>query len=215
MAGSGQGASINRHTGVKPGRAAAVFTLAVVASCGGRVEPPTPDQPQALPPDLSGAAVMVLPAQPAPGIPASGDPVPGLDGEIAFWLAEKAPRVSWTFPPELDRALARTPSMEVRIRALAVSSFHRGEVRRIGDPLFGDLRGLGALVGSRFALVPVAAGWRPDTSGSGRVEIRTALIDTHGGRVLWSGVVAGERGPEGSRETAASAAEALATLIGR
>lgn len=199
----------------RPRRALALLVLAVQASCSGRALPPTPDQPQPLPPDLSGAAVMVLPAQPAPGMPATEDPVPGLDDEIAFWLNEKAPRVSWTFTPELDRALARTPSMEVRIRALAVASFHRGEVRRIGDPLFGQLRGLGALVGSRFALVPVAAGWQRDTTGSGRVEIRAALIDTQGGRVLWSGVVAGDRGPEGSRETVASAAEALATLIGR
>jgi hypothetical protein len=157
---------------------------------------------------------MVLPAQPAPGVPGSGEPVPGLDPEIAYWLAQKAPRVNWIFPPELDRALARTPSMEVRIRALNVAAFQAGEVRTIGDPLFGDLRTLGALVNARFALVPVAAGWVP-AGGSGRVEIRAALIDTLGGRVLWFGVVAGAAGAEGSRGTAASAAEALAGLIGR
>lgn len=189
--------------------------LAMVAACGGKAAPPTPEQPQAVPPDLSGADVMVLPAQPAPGLAATLEPVPGLDREIAFWLEEKAPRVHWVMPPALERALARTPSMTVRIRALAVSSFHRGEVRTIGDPLFGDLRGLGALVGARFALIPVAAAWMPDEGGSGRVEVRAALIDTHGGRVLWTGVVAGAKGPEGSPGTVASAAEALAGLIGR
>jgi hypothetical protein len=191
------------------------FALALALACGGRAKPPSPDQPQPWPPDLSGADVMVLPAQPAPGVPPAAEPVPGLDREIAFWLGEKAPRVHWIFPPEMERALARTPSMEVRIHALAVSSFHRGEVKTIGDPLFGDLRSLGALVNGRFALVPVAAGWVPDSTGAGRVELRTALIDTHGGRVLWFGVVAGQAGARGSPETAASAAEALAGLIGR
>lgn len=192
-----------------------LFLLVLLAACSGRKPPPSPDQPQLLPPDMSGASLMVLPAQPAPGLPPGSEPVPGLDREIAYWLAQKAPRVKWVFPPAIERALARTPSMEVRLNALAVGSFHRGEVRVIGDPLFGDLRGLGALVNARYALVPVAVGWMPDGTGSGRVEIRAALIDTQGGTVLWFGVVAGEPGPEGRPGTAASAAEALAGLIGR
>ena len=193
----------------------ALLAFALATACGGHAEPPSPDQPQPQPPDLSGADVMVFPAQPAPGLPPTTEPVPGLDREIQFWLTERVPRVHWIFPPEMERALARTPSMEIRIHALAVSSFHRGEVKVIGDPLFGDLRSLGALVNGRFAFVPFAAGWVADDVGTGRVEIRTALIDTRGGRVLWSGVVAGEAGAEGSREVAASAAEALAGLIGR
>jgi len=192
-----------------------VVALALAAACGGRAKPPSPDQAQPLPPDLSGADVMVFPAQAMPGLAPTTEPVPGLDREIQFWLGDQVPRVHWIFPPEMERALARTPSMEIRIHALAVSSFHRGEVKIIGDPLFGDLRSLGALVNGRFALVPVAAGFIPDSAGTGRVEIRTALIDTRGGRVLWFGVVAGEAGVEGSPETAASAAEALAGLIGR
>lgn len=189
--------------------------ILLVAACGGRQAPPSPDQPQPLPPDLTGQTVIVLPAQHGPGGGPAREPVAGLDREISFWLAEQAPRVHWVFPEELDRILARSPSLEIDIRALAVSAFHQVEVRNIGDPLFGDLNRLGALTGARVALVPVAAAWVPDGAGSGRVEISVALIDTRGGRVYWFGALAGQPGPEGSTGVAATAAEALANLIAR
>lgn len=187
----------------------------MLAACGGgRAAPPTPEQTrETRPPDLTGASVMVLPAQAGPGGPVAGEPVPGLDREIAFWLAERAPRVKWVFPPEQERALERSPSLDIDIHALAVSSFHRARVENIGDPLFGDLRALGALVDARFALVPVAAAYVPAATGDGRVEMSVALIDTRGGRVLWFGVVAGDPGPQDASSTAATAAAALAQLI--
>ncbi|MCI0432357.1 MAG: hypothetical protein L0271_01720 [Gemmatimonadetes bacterium] len=156
---------------------------------------------------------MVLPAQHGPGGGVGDEPVPGLDREIAYWLSERAPRVRWIFAQAIESALARNPSLDIRIHALAVQSFHRAEVQNIGDPLFGDLRSIGALVDARFALVPVAAGWVPDRSGNGRAEVRAALIDTLGGRVLWTGIVAGEPGAEGTPAVAATAAQALARLI--
>lgn len=162
---------------------------------------------------MTGATVMVLPAQPGPGGGLAAEPVPGLDREITFWLGERAPRVNWVFPDELERILARTPSLEIDLHALAVSAFHRAQVRNIGDPLFGNLNALGALTNARAALVPVAAAWVPDGQGSGRVEVSLALIDNRTGRVIWFGVAAGEPAPEGSREAAASAAEALAALL--
>lgn len=187
----------------------------LVAACGGRrAEPPSPERPQAPPPDLTGSRVMVLPAQPAAGAATPGEPVPGLDREIAFWLGESAPRIDWVFPPGIRQALARSPSLEIDIDALAVSSFHRARVERIGDPLFGDLRALNALVNARYALVPVAAGYVSDATGGGRVEIHAALIDTIGGRVLWFGAVAGDPAPAGAATGVASAARALAATIG-
>lgn len=190
--------------------------LLLSAACAGRrSEPPTPDEPQRPPPDLSGERVMVLPAQPAAGASPIGVPVPGLDEEIAFWLAESAPRVDWVFPPDIQRALDRSPSLDIRIDALAVSSFHRAQVQRIGDPLFGDLRALNVLVNARYALVPVAAGYVQGTTGEGRVEMHLALIDTQGGAVLWFGAVAGDPGPMGSREVTATAGRELARTLTR
>ena len=161
---------------------------------------------------------MVLPAQAAPASNALPDAeaVPGLDREIAFWLAESAPRVNWVFPPALERALECSPSLGIRLRSLAVASFHRAEVEIIGDPLFGDLRALGALVDARYALLPVSAGYVPaDSAGQGRVELRVALIDTRGGRVLWFGALAGQPGLPENPATVATAAQALARTVAR
>jgi hypothetical protein len=197
-----------------------ILAVAALTACAARAEPPSPDRPAATrPPDLTGASVMVLPAQAAPGAGTLPDaePVPGLDRELSFWLAESAPRVEWVFPPALERALQRSPSLDIRLHALAVSSFHRAEVEIIGDPLFGDLRALGALVDARYALLPVAAAFVPaaDSAGQGRVELRVALIDTRGGRVLWFGALAGQTGPAGSPATVATAAQAVARMVAR
>lgn len=197
-----------------------VLAVAALAACAGRAEPPSPDRPaETRPPDLTGASVMVLPAQAAPGTNTLPDaePVAGLDREVAFWLAESAPRVAWVFPPALERALERSPSLGIRLNALAVASFHRAEVEIIGDPLFGDLRALGALVDARYALVPVTAAFVPAAGGDGRgrVEMNVALIDTRGGRVLWYGAVAGDTAQAGSPTVAATAAQALARAVAR
>lgn len=188
-------------------RAAAVgLAIAAAAACMRR-EPPSAGRPAPAPPDLAGRSVMLLPVQPG-----SGAVPPGLDAELAFWLTERAPGVTWVLPAAIDRALARSPTLGIRPRALAVSSFMRAEVRRIGDPLFGDLRRLGALVQARYALVPVAGAYIPRPEG-GRVEVAAALIDTIGGRVLWFGVVGGEPGDAGSAAVVASAAHALARAL--
>jgi hypothetical protein len=192
-----------------------VAALVLVTACSSRSTPPAADGPATRPPDLTGLRVMLLPAQAAPATAGAEDPVPGLDIELAYWLPDAAPRVEWVFPAEIERALARSPSLRIRIRALAVASFHRAEVRNIGDPLFGDLRSLNALVDARYALLPVAAAWLPQPGGSGRVELQVALIDTVGGGVLWYGAIAGEPGEEGSRAVAASAARALARTLAR
>jgi hypothetical protein len=214
----GAGTNLARLSRVRLGAVAGAVMVLIVAqgACSKRAPPPTPETTaSAPPPSLTGATVMLLPAQPGPGGSIAREPVPGLDAELAFWLAERAPRVSWVFPEEIERILARSPSIEIDLHALAVSSFHAAQVRNIGDPLFGDLNRLGALTNSRAALVPVAAGWIGDGAGSGAVQVSLALIDNRTGRVIWYGVAEGEPGPEGSREVAASAAEAVAALVSR
>src|SRR5690606_41262834 len=131
-----------------------------VGGCGRRPVP-APERPPPRPRDLGGAGVMGLPVQPGGG--GGGGrrtPAPaGLDAELAYWLEERAPRVRWTFPPALEKALVRSPALDIRLRELPVSSFLRMQVERIGDPLYGDLRRLGALADARYALVPVAANY--------------------------------------------------------
>jgi hypothetical protein len=200
--------------------AATLLLLAgTLAGCGGRTLPAADDRLR-LAPDLTGQRVMVLPAQPGAwgGVPVAGatlDPAE-LDAELGFWLTDGAPRVQWVLPPELARALARSPGLGIELGSLAVGSFRRAEVRRIGDPLFGDLRRLSALVDARHALVPVAAAFVEVAGGEGaqgRVEVAAALIDTFTGRVLWFGVVGGEPGRLADGAVIATAARALARAI--
>lgn len=192
-----------------------IILLGVQACAQPRAQPPSPDEPQPRAPDLTGRAVMVLPAQPAPAARrdrVSGEVITGFDAELAYWLEERAPRVRWTFAPELRRTLARNAMLNIDVDALAVGSFHRAQVRNIGDPLLGDLRRLGAVVDARLALVPVAINYVEQAEGA-RGEAAFALIDTYGGRVVWYGVVAGDAGPIDDSETAASLARAAARAL--
>ncbi len=188
----------------------AIAATVVVASlaCAKR-QPPTADAPPPPAPDLTGTTVMLLPAQAGRGI------VPeGLDAELAYWLADRNPGVRWILPQEIDQALARSPGLGIDPRSLPVSIFFRAEVRRVGDPLFGDLRRLGALVDARFALIPVGAGYVPNPEGSsGRVEVAGALIDTLRGTVLWFGIAGGEPGDAGASAVVATAAQAFAQSL--
>lgn len=180
-----------------------------------RQAPPTAESPKARAPSLAGRSVLVLPSQPAPGVPRNartGEVVPGFDAELAYWLEDQGPRVDWTFPPEIRASLARNAMLNIDVDALAVGSFHVAQVKNIGDPLLGDLRRLAALLDARWALVPVAVGYVPRPEG-GRAEAALALIDTYGGQVLWYGVMAGEPGEEGSGEVAASLARVIAQTL--
>jgi len=205
-----------RRAGALAARLAALAALAGPAACAGGRPPPSADRPAPRPPDLAGAAIMVLPVQPGgilPGEAGGGPPAAELDAELAYWLAERGPQVRWVFPPQLERALARSPALQMDLRALAVAGFRRAELRTIGDPLFGQLRALGGLADARFALLPVGAAFRPASGGAGRLELAAALIDTVGGRVLWFGVVAGAPGPPDDPAHAARAAQALARTL--
>lgn len=157
---------------------------------------------------------MLLPAQ-------TNGVLPGLDAELSYWLKERGPRTQWVERPALQRVIDRSPDWSLNLDALAVARFQQAEMQQIGEPLYTDLRRLGALLDVRLALVPVAAGFvrmEPEEGAEqatpmGRVEIAAAVIDTFGGRVLWYGIVAGEPGPGPDRTRVASAARALAQTL--
>ena len=138
-----------------------------------------------------------------------------VETELTFWLPSHAPRVQWVMPAAVERAVQRSPSIDVRPRDLAVGDFVRSRLRQIGDPLFGELRRLAVLLDARYALLPIGGVWIPEQGGGGRIHLAFALIDTMGGRVLWSGVAAGGSGALADPAVAASAAEAVARLIPR
>jgi hypothetical protein len=197
----------------------ALACATILAACAHKAPAlPGPDTPGTPPPDLSSLTVMILPAQAPPrGSTARAglaEPVPGLDSEINFFLTQQAPRVRWVSTEAVKKAAASTRAIGVHPEALSVSQFSSARITRIGDPLWGDLRLLGTLMDARYALLPFAAGFAPDSTGTtGRVEIGVAIIDTGNGNVLWTGYVAGERGAQDAPAVVASAARALAKKI--
>jgi hypothetical protein len=203
--------------------------LLLLAGCARMVAPPSADARQAPFPDIGGRTVMLLPVQaavPVVAAPATADParapVPlppelrtALEAELAYWLPERAARSRWLLPDAIERAVARSPMLDVRLRELTVRDFQRARLESIGDPLYGELRRVGALMDARAALLPIGALWIPEAGGGGRVHLVVALIDTMGGQVIWQGVVAGTAGPLNDASVVASVAEALAGMIPR
>lgn len=201
---SGALRAVRRALRLRPLAVPMVLALALAACAGHGGRPGTPGKPL----DLRGARVMVLPVQAVHGV--TGD----VDGEIAFALRERGPLTAWVFPSELEAALARNRGLGVRLDALPVGIFRRAQVKRVGDPLYGELRRLAALSGADVALVPIEVRVRPGGAGTPpAVEIMTAAIDARLGSVLWFGVVSSpEPGPYGPPPLAL-AADALARAL--
>lgn len=205
-------------------RAAAFLAVAAAAqACGGPSTPPAAGEYLGYVPDLAGARIMVYPVQSPPSLP--GD----ADAELVFALENRAPDVEWVMPTELRRAAAGSPGYDVVVDALPVGMFERAEVRRVGDPLYGNIRRLAALVDADAALIPVAVRYRTapavDSAGAvseatsavphpGRAEVTVALIAVVTGRVIWSGIVGGAPGSPSDPSVLASAMDALGRAMG-
>lgn len=188
------------------GTLSALLTVGL-AACAGSARPPQPGEQQGTPPDLRGRTVMVLPVQENLGVP--GD----LDAEMAFGLTGRGSGVTWILPPELQRVVDRSPGSNLRIRALPVGAFTMAEVRRVGDPLYGDLRRLSEFVDAEVALVPVRA-WTASEEGTDpTVRLSVALIQVRTGRVLWFGVVEGGAHPLEDPRGLASAVDRMARTL--
>lgn len=193
-------------------------STALILSCGGSARPKNaPPEPTTRPaPVLVGYKVMVLPTQRGP-VPVADPqkqhfPVDAgkLDAEISYWLPQLARTVNWVLPATIQRAIDRSPTLGVDMHSLTVTSFQRAQVKRIGDPLFGELRRLAAVLDTRIAVVPVAAELIGPTRADARVQVATAVIDTFDGTVLWFGVLEGDADAKGDDVVLASAAQAFA-----
>ncbi len=189
------------------GRAGLVVLALVGAGCAGRTAPPEPGTAQGTPPDLRGRRVMVLPVQDVRGV------VGDVDAELAFGLRDRGSSVTWILPPRLEEVLERAPGLDTRVRGLAVGTFSVAEVRRVGDPLYGELRRLAVLVDAEAALLPVTAE-AVSLGGIGTaVRFSAAVVDIRTGTVLWFGVVEGGHHPPDDPRGLASAVDVLARTL--
>jgi hypothetical protein len=203
--------------------------IALLAACAKGAAPPSADARQAGFPDVGGHTVMLLPVQrvvPTLALPAQADTLvrpaslsaeslQELEAELSYWLPEQATRVKWVLPDAVERAVSRSPTLEVRVRDLPVRDFQVASVRTVGDPLYGDLRRISLVNDARLALLPIGAVWIAETGGLWRVHLAATLIDTFGGNVLWQGVVAGDAVERNASAGIASVARQLAARIPR
>ncbi|MDX1567352.1 MAG: hypothetical protein R3223_06090 [Longimicrobiales bacterium] len=148
-------------------------------------------------------------------MPASVD----MGSELRFALEQRGPSVRWLFPDTLRTITSRSPGIEAPLEGLPVGVFLRGQVERIGDPLYGHLRRLGVLASSPVALIPVRLRYRriPETVGDQvfdpGLELTATLIHLQSGRVLWFGIVDGATGGPTDPRAVASTADRLARIV--
>ena len=189
--------------------AACVLALAACSSLGmGSAPPPAAGASRGGVPALDGVQVMVFPVQSMTNVRGNAD------AELTDALGARGPEVRWIMPEALRSMVARSPALDVPIEDLPVGVFLRAEVRRIGDPLFGQIRRLAALANGRLALIPIEVRHRPDTPEKpGAVEVVAALIDATNGNVYWFGIVEGVAGSATDPRALASAADALARRL--
>ncbi len=149
-------------------------------------------------------------------VPALAGSPDQVDAELAFWLQDGSPDTEWILPDELQAVADRTPQWRLKLRndprtVVETSPGHR----RLADPLYGDLRRLGAVLDANYALVPinVRRGVAADSMGAMAATITAAFVDIRGGTVAWLGTVEGKaRGGNGEGAIAAAAA-ALARAL--
>jgi hypothetical protein len=215
-------------------RLLALSLLAAASACAGRSgEPfPAPGWERGSVPGLGSARVLVLPLQAMHGegaealagvgpgeeqavAPASDggvrDGAGELDRALMFALRTRAPSVGWHDAASLGEA--QTARLGIDPGGLAVGVFAVGEVRRVGDPLFGDVYRLASLVDAELALLPVRGWWVEGEGGTRAVALHAALLAPRTGRVLWQGVVRGGFEDPGSPAPLVSAAEELAMRL--
>ncbi|MBT8337041.1 MAG: hypothetical protein KJO11_10585 [Gemmatimonadetes bacterium] len=204
----------HRHSARAGWALVAAFAAVATGACASGA-PLVPGQSRGYVPSLVGQRVIVFPVQRNFGV--DGDPT----AEMAFALSGPGAGPEWLLPEDLERTLARSPALNAPLENLPVDVFLRAEVNRIGDPIYGVLRRIGAVTDASLALLPVAVrrGAPPTdslgvaTDGPVPVEYVAALVDVRSGRVLWFGVEAGQPGTDDDPRRLASAAEALALRL--
>lgn len=178
-----------------------------LAACASGGDTSSPDETRGAVPDLRGRTVLILPTQLRDGVP---DGVT-IDEEVAYALGARTDAVAWVFPPEVESILRRSPGVQATLWNLPVEMFLQAEVRRIGDPLYGEIRRLTTLAGADVAIIPILLRYGED----GAYHLVATLLDSVTGRVLWFATVDGVASAADAPEALASVADALSRAVVR
>ena len=134
-----------------------------------------------------------------------------IDEEVAYALRARSDAVDWVFAEEVESILRRSPGIQAHTRSLPVEMFLQAEVKRVGDPLYGEIRRLATLAGADIAIIPVLLRYGED----GAYHMVATLLDPVTGRVLWFATVDGATGAPEDPGPLASVADALAQAVVR
>jgi len=181
------------------------LALVLLATCAPKPDPAGPAETRGAVPDLRGRRVLVLPVQLRSGV----SPSATIDEEVTYALGARSDRVSWIFSAEVEELLRRSPSVEADVRNLPVGMFLQAEVRRVGDPLYGEIRRLTTLVDADVAVIPVQIAYGDDDA----YHLVATMIDPVSGRVLWLSTVDGASGSPDSPGALASVADAFSRAL--
>ena len=97
-----------------------------------------------------------------------------------------------------------------------LETFESAEVDRVGDPLYGQLRRMSALVEADLILIPITATFEPNptiVNGLPRVRLKATIVDPRTGRVRWYGIEEGGDFEQSDPRALASAVESLAQTV--
>ena len=178
-----------------------------LAACASGGSTSGPNETRGVVPDLRGRTVLVLPTQLKDRVPNGVT----IDEEVAYALGARSDAVDWVFPEEVESLLRRSPGIQAHTRSLPVEMFLQAEVRRVGDPLYGEIRRLTILAGADVAIIPVLLRYGDD----GAYHMVATLLDPVTGWVLWFATVDGAAGGAEEPGPLASVADALAQAVVR
>jgi hypothetical protein len=197
-----------------------VGVLALLA-CGAQAQ----EQPKPLPPvqtlataPLAGQTIAVLPltlVAADPSLEADSVYLQYRDRRHALLRADslvgeairtRGPEVNWVLPPELRKIARRSAGFVDDPDQMGQAILRAPRMSKVPDPLRSSIRGLVALVGGRFALVPASLGFGPEPNGQIRADLTLVLTDSRSGKVLWRSLAYGRGGSPDQALNAAVAA---------
>jgi len=199
------------------------LSVALAVGCGGgSSEEPVPVTGFGM---LSGQTVLVLPVQYVQQVPGgwigrsrnASDAARLADTEFTFALNEQGGRANWITPNIQELTLARRPGITVDPHSLSAGEARQkgGNLKDVKDPLFGEIRTLTALFDCRYVLWPLEVYYQTEKdTNAGQLAIRTFVLDSRRGDVLWYGVIPGDsEDPPASPAALAALAQRFAVYV--
>jgi hypothetical protein len=113
------------------------------------------------------------------------------DSLVATTLLDLVPEVDWVLPEALRAAARRSPGMIGDPDRMGTAVLRNAQLETVPFPLVSEMRNLVGIVGERYALVPAAVGFEPDSVAAVRARVSVVLPDLRGGAIRWRSVVTG------------------------